>query len=78
MDAPAPEKPHLRAWKSSFSPDFPLQLPKNFTFNPHFFPILLTDGFSAARLTRKTTPIHRPESAHRCISRNSGLSLSQA
>jgi hypothetical protein len=66
----APEKAHLWAPKAPISPDFGRWLPKNFTFELHFFPILLTPLISAPRFSQKMAPIAAPESAHRCISRN--------
>lgn len=66
----APEKAHLWAPKTPFLPDFGHRLPKNFTFDPHFFPILLTPRVSAPRFRRKMARIAAPESAHRCIFRN--------
>jgi hypothetical protein len=74
VDAYPPEKPHLRAPGVPISPDSGAGLPKNFTFDLYFFPILLTKASSASGIRLKTSRIGRPESAHRCISRNTGLS----
>ncbi|HTR09656.1 MAG TPA: hypothetical protein VMJ11_23970 [Paraburkholderia sp.] len=51
MGTSTPEKPHLKALDALISADFRLWLPKNFTFDPHFFPILLTKAVPATRFT---------------------------
>lgn len=48
-----------------------LRLPESITFTRRFFPIALTKAFSTARFASKNMEIACPESAHRCISRNS-------